>query len=88
MIHIVFQHNDIAALQKAFELEPSFHGEVVYIEDELACGAYSGYFTWSWGHRDPGKQCGGGEASGSAEAIMRAGWEPGGPATTMRRSGR
>ena len=45
MIHIVFQYNDIAALQKAFELEPSFQGEVIYIEDELAVGPISNIYN-------------------------------------------
>ena len=38
MIHIVFQLSDVAALNKAFELEPSFRGEVVCIEDDFAVG--------------------------------------------------
>jgi len=45
MIHIVFQYNDIAALQKAFELEPSFQGDVLYIEDELAVGPIANIYT-------------------------------------------
>lgn len=45
MIHIVFQSNDIAALKKAFELEPSFAGDVIQIEDEWAVGPIAGIFT-------------------------------------------
>src|ERR1700744_4888702 len=45
MIHIVFQHNDVAALQKAFELEPSFQGEVIEIRDEFAVGPIAGIYT-------------------------------------------
>ena len=45
MIHIVFQTNDITALKKAFELEPSFAGDVIQIEDEWAVGPISGIFT-------------------------------------------
>ena len=45
MIHIVFQYNDVAVLKKAFELEPSFAGEVIQIEDEWAVGPISAIFT-------------------------------------------
>jgi hypothetical protein len=45
MIHIVFQANDITALKKAFELEPSFAGDVIQIEDEWAVGPIGGIFT-------------------------------------------
>lgn len=38
MIHIVFQSSDIEALKKAFELDPSFRGDVIGIEDEFAVG--------------------------------------------------
>jgi hypothetical protein len=45
MIHIVFQHNDKGALEKAFELEPSMRGEVIPIEDEFAVGPIAGIYT-------------------------------------------
>jgi hypothetical protein len=45
MIHIVFQYNDVDTLKKAFELEPSFSGEVIEIKDELAVGPITGIFT-------------------------------------------
>ncbi len=45
MIHIVFQFNDVEALKKAFELEPSFGGEVMEIRDELAVGPIAGLLT-------------------------------------------
>jgi hypothetical protein len=45
MIHIVFQSSDIAALKKAFELEPSFQGEVVCIEDDFAVGPIANIYT-------------------------------------------
>ncbi len=45
MIHIVFQYNDVAALKKAFELEPSFGGEVMEIRDDLAVGPIADIFT-------------------------------------------
>ncbi|HVS95893.1 MAG TPA: DUF1835 domain-containing protein [Puia sp.] len=45
MIHIVFQYSDIAALQKAFDLEPSFQGEVILIEDDFAVGPITGIYT-------------------------------------------
>ncbi|GGA82456.1 DUF1835 domain-containing protein [Puia dinghuensis] len=45
MIHIVFQHNDVEVLRKAFELEPSFQGEVVEIQDEFAVGPIAGIYS-------------------------------------------
>ena len=45
MIHIVFQFNDVEALKKAFELEPSFGGEVMEIRDELAVGPIAALHT-------------------------------------------
>jgi hypothetical protein len=38
MIHIVFQRNDVDALKRSFELEPSLEGEVILIEDDFAVG--------------------------------------------------
>ena len=45
MIHIVFQANDVAALKKAFELEPSFGGDVIEIQDDFGVGPINGLFT-------------------------------------------
>jgi hypothetical protein len=45
MIHIVFQHADKVALEKAFELEPSMRGEVIRIEDEFAVGPIGGIYA-------------------------------------------
>jgi Protein of unknown function/Domain of unknown function (DUF1835) len=45
MIHIVFQFNDVDALKKAFELDPSFAGDVIQIEDELGVGPIAGIYT-------------------------------------------
>ena len=42
MIHIVFQHNDIEALQSAFALDPSFGGDVLQIHDDFAVGPITG----------------------------------------------
>ena len=38
MIHVVFQHNDISALKKAFELDALMQGEVTGIADDFAVG--------------------------------------------------
>ncbi len=45
MIHIVFQHSDIAALKSALALDPSFAGDVIQICDEFAVGPISGIYT-------------------------------------------
>jgi hypothetical protein len=45
MIHIVFQHNDVEALQKSFELDPSLQGDVLEIKDEWAVGPITDIFT-------------------------------------------
>jgi len=45
MIHIVFQHNDVEALQKSFELDPTLQGDVIEIKDELAVGPITNIFT-------------------------------------------
>src|SRR5580700_599848 len=45
MIHIVFQHNDIDAIKAAFELDPSFRGDVIQILDDFAVGPISGIYT-------------------------------------------
>ena len=38
MIHIVFQHADVATLQKAIELDQSLQGDILEIKDEFAVG--------------------------------------------------
>lgn len=38
MIHIVFQHADVDALQKSFELDESLKGDIVEIKDDYAVG--------------------------------------------------
>ena len=45
MIHIVFQYNDIEVLKKAFELEPSFSGDVLEIQDDFAVGPLADVYT-------------------------------------------
>jgi hypothetical protein len=45
MIHIVFQHNDIEALKAAFELDPTFGGDVIQIRDDFAVGPITGIYT-------------------------------------------
>jgi hypothetical protein len=38
MIHIVFQHADVEALQKSFDLDESLRGSIVEIKDDYAVG--------------------------------------------------
>ena len=45
MIHIVFQRNDVDALKRSFELEPSLEGEVILIEDDFAVGPLKDIYT-------------------------------------------
>ena len=45
MIHIVFQYNDIEKLRASFDLEPSFTGEILQIQDDFAVGPLSGIYT-------------------------------------------
>jgi Protein of unknown function/Domain of unknown function (DUF1835) len=45
MIHIVFQYNDVEVLRKAFELDPSFQGQIIEMKDELAVGPVCDIFT-------------------------------------------
>ena len=45
MIHIVFQRNDVDALKRSFELEPSLQGEVILIEDDFAVGPLKDLYT-------------------------------------------
>lgn len=44
MIHIVFQHADVAALQKSFELDETLSGEIIEIKDDFAVGTISNIF--------------------------------------------
>jgi len=45
MIHIVFQFNDVDVLKKAFELDPSFAGEVIEIQDDFAVGPLADIYS-------------------------------------------
>lgn len=38
MIHIVFQHADVAVLKKSFELDETLRGEIIEIKDDFAVG--------------------------------------------------
>src|SRR5215218_2165760 len=38
MLHIVFQHADVATLQKAIELDTTLQGEILEIKDDFAVG--------------------------------------------------
>jgi len=45
MVHIVFQQADIEALQKSFELDENFSGDIVQIQDDLAVGPIADIYT-------------------------------------------
>ena len=45
MIHIVFQHADVAALKKSFELDKALTGDVVEIKDDFAVGPIADVFS-------------------------------------------
>lgn len=45
MIHIVFQHADVAALQKSFELDNTLQGPILEIQDDYAVGPINNLFT-------------------------------------------
>ena len=45
MIHIVFQHNDVEALRKSFEIDTSMQGEIVEIKDDYAVGPVKDILT-------------------------------------------
>ncbi len=45
MIHIVFQHADVAALKKSFELDEALLGDVVEIKDDFAVGPIANIFS-------------------------------------------
>jgi hypothetical protein len=38
MVHIVFQHADVASLQKSFDLDESMRADIIEIKDEYAVG--------------------------------------------------
>ena len=44
MIHVVFQHADVAVLQKAIELDTTLAGEIVEIKDDFAVGPINEIF--------------------------------------------
>ena len=45
MIHMVFQHADVAALKKSFELDETLNGDIVEIKDDFAVGAIADIFS-------------------------------------------
>ena len=45
MIHIVFQHADVAALKKSFELDETLNGDVIEIKDDYAVGPIADIFS-------------------------------------------
>lgn len=45
MIHIVFQHNDVEALQKSFAIDASMEGEIVEIKDDYAVGPINDLYS-------------------------------------------
>ncbi|MDB5192374.1 MAG: hypothetical protein JWQ96_1937 [Segetibacter sp.] len=45
MIHIIFEHANVAALAKSFELDPSLEGEIVEIKDEYAVGPLANIYN-------------------------------------------
>src|SRR5689334_13036720 len=53
MIHVVFQHADVAVLNKAIELDESLSGEVLEIKDDFAVGPIDDLDTEEgWGRRE------------------------------------
>lgn len=44
MIHIVFQQQDVATLQKAISLDKTLHGEICEIKDDYAVGPIAGIY--------------------------------------------
>ena len=45
MIHVVFQHADINALQKSFELDNTLQGPILEIQDDYAVGPINNLFA-------------------------------------------
>lgn len=44
MIHIVFQHADVAALKKSFDLDETLAGDIIEIKDDFAVGPITNMF--------------------------------------------
>lgn len=47
MIHIVFQHADVAAMKKSFELDETLNGDIIEIKDDFAVGPLVDTFSES-----------------------------------------
>ena len=45
MIHVVFQHADVEALQKSFELDKALQGPILEIKDDYAVGPINDLFS-------------------------------------------
>jgi hypothetical protein len=45
MIHVVFQHADVNALKKSFDLDESLAGNIIEIKDDLAVGPIENIFS-------------------------------------------
>lgn len=45
MIHIVFQHADVAALAKSFDLDETLRGDIIEIKDDFAVGPIMNIFS-------------------------------------------
>ena len=45
MIHIVFQHADVAALRKSFDLDETLKGDIIEIKDDFAVGPVAKLFS-------------------------------------------
>ncbi len=45
MIHLVFQHADVAALSKSFDLDENLRGDIVEIKDDYAVGPLTNIFS-------------------------------------------
>ncbi len=45
MIHVVFQHADVEALRKSFEIDPTMEGKIVEIKDDYAVGPIQNIFS-------------------------------------------
>lgn len=45
MLHVVFQHADVEALRKSFEVDPSMDGEIIEIKDDYAVGPLKDIYT-------------------------------------------
>jgi hypothetical protein len=45
MIHVVFQHADVDALRKSFELDETLSGQIIEIKDDYAVGPLQNIYT-------------------------------------------